>query len=243
MIAWYLADEAPAKYEKALAAKRDMVYELDPDHPTWIVSDKPDQVRELIRGFDIIGTDPYPIGNHNSDEQTAIAKAADWTRRAIMATYGFRPVWQVPQAFDWGYYRPNETNRVEVRMPTHAEIRSMTWQAIASGANGIIYYSFFDLLKRDKWPKERTAGGWESVCAVANEVKAFEPVFSSDDPVPAVEGGDGDVAARAWKHQGKTYVVMANTLRKKVSGAIIVDGRKVQYDLEPIEVKFERFME
>ena len=238
VIAWYLADEVPSIYESELAAKRDMVYELDPDHPTWIVLDKPQQVRELIRGFDVIGMDPYPVGNHGNSDRTSIGIAAGWARSASRSTYGFRPMWQVPQAFDWGYYRPNETNNVAVRMPTYTELRSMTWQAIAAGANGIIYFSHFDLLNRSKWPKERTAGAWENVCAIAKEVKDFEPVFFSDSPVPDVEGGDGDVAVRAWSHGGRIYVVMANTLRKSVSGVVKIDGREVQYVLDPIGVKF-----
>ena len=238
LIAWYLADEVPSIYERILAAKRDMVYELDPDHPTWIVLDKPGQVRELIRGFDVIGMDPYPVGNHGNADRTSIGIAAGWARSAAKSTYGFRPMWQVPQAFDWGYYRPNETNNAAVRMPTFAEVRSMTWQAIAAGANGLIYFSHFDLLNRSKWPKERTAGGWENVCAVAKEVKAFEPIFFSDDPVPELQGGDGDIAARAWSYGGKIHVVMANTLRKGVSGSIKVAGHEIPYVLEPIEVKF-----
>ena len=239
VLAWYLADEVPSFYEEVLAAKREMVYELDPDHPTWIVLDKPQEARTLIRGYDVIGADPYPIGNHGTPEQTAIGIAAGWARAVRKATYDFRPMWQVPQAFDWAIYRPEETNRVAMmRMPTRQELRSMTWQAIAAGANGLVYYAFFDLLERDGWRKDRVAGGWEDLCAVAREVKAFEPVLLSDDPPPVVEGGDGDVAARAWSCDGKHCIVMANTLRKKVAGALKVGGREVPYELDPIEVKF-----
>ena len=240
VLAWYLADEVPACYEEILAGKREMVYELDPDHPTWIVLDKPGEVRTMIRGFDVIGMDPYPIGNRGHAGRTEIGIAAGWARTARKATYGFRPMWQVPQAFDWAIYRPEETNRPAVRMPMRMELRSMTWQAIAAGANGIVYYSFFDLLQREGWRKDRVAGGWADVCAVAAEVKAFEPVMFSDEPPPAVEGGDGDVAARAWSYDGKHRVVMANTLRKRVKGKVKVSGREVPYELGPIEVKFLR---
>ena len=242
VLAWYLADEVPSFYEEILAGKCEMVYELDPDHPTWIVLDKPYEARTLIRGYDVIGADPYPIGNHGAPEQTAIGIAAGWARAVRKATYDFRPMWQVPQAFDWAIYRPEETNHVAMmRMPTRQEFRSMTWQAIAAGANGLIYYSFFDLLERDGWRKDRMAGGWEGACAVAREVKAFEPVLFSDDPPPAVEGGDGAVAARAWSYDGKYCIVMANTLREKVVGTLKVGGREVPYELDPIEVKFVRF--
>ena len=81
-------------------------------------------------------------------------------------------------------------------------------------------------------------GSFTYVCAVAKEVKAFEPIFFSDDPVPELQGGDGDIAARAWSYGGKIHVVMANTLRKGVSGSIKVAGHEIPYVLEPIEVKF-----
>ena len=239
VMAWYLADEVQAKYEEILAAKRATVHELDPDHPTWIVLDKPADVRPLIRGFDAIGMDPYPIGNDGGRDRTEIGIAAGWARQAKAATYGFKPMWQVPQAFDWGYYRNSETNRTDVRMPTYAEIRSMTWQAIAAGANGLVYYSFFDLLKRDKWPKERTAGAWENVCKVAREVKAFEPVLLSEDDAPSVEGVPNEVAARAWRHDGRVHLLLANTLRKEVSGVAVVDGKhRYRFKLKPIDVNF-----
>jgi hypothetical protein len=238
VIAWYLADEVPSVYAGVLARKRDIVHEIDPDHPTWICHDKPAEIRELINGFDVIGVDPYPIGNRGGKDRTAISRATSWARQAIKQTYGFRPLWQVPQAFDWGYWRPNETNRVDVRMPTYAEFRSMTWQAIAAGATGLIYYSFYDLLLHHNWPKERTAGAWENICAVANEVKAFEPVFFSNDPEPVVVGEDDNVAARAWKYKGEIHVLLVNTLRKNVQGTIKINNHSIQYNLNPIEVKF-----
>lgn len=229
VMAWYLADEVPAKYEPILAAKRATVHEIDPDHPTWIVLDKPADIRPLINGFDAIGMDPYPIGNDGGKDRTEIGIAAGWARQAKKSTYGFKPMWQVPQAFDWGYYRPSETNRTDVRMPTYAEIRSMTWQAIAAGANGLVYYSFFDLLKRDKWPKERTAGAWENVCKVAKEVKSFEPILLSGEEPPVVNGTANDICARAWRYDGAVYLVVANTTRRQAKGNVDVkaDFKKI----------------
>ena len=239
VMAWYLADEVDAKYEGILAAKCAIAHELDPDHPTWIVLDKPANVRPLIRGFDAIGMDPYPIGNNGGKDRTEIGNAAGWARQAKASTYGFKPMWQVSQAFDWGCYRNSETNRTDVRMPTYEEIRSMTWQAIAAGANGIIYYSFFDLLKRDKWPKERTAGAWENVCKVAHEVKKFEAVLLSEGEVPSIEGVPEEVAARTWRNGERIHLLLANTLRKEVSGTALVDGKyRYSFALKPIGVDF-----
>ncbi|MBR4654316.1 MAG: hypothetical protein IKO72_13230 [Kiritimatiellae bacterium] len=239
IMAWYLADEVPEHFEPILAARRAAVHEMDPDHPTWIVLDKPRDVRPLVRGFDVIGMDPYPVGNHGGPDRTEIGIAAGWAREAKKSTYGFKPMWQVPQAFDWGYYRPDETNRPSVHLPTYPELRSMTWQAIAAGANGLVFYSFFDALKRDKWPKERIADAWPNVCAVAKEVKAFEPVLLSDGVPPEIEDAPAEIAARAWLAGDRVHLLLANTVRSKVSGVLKVGGRSVKYELEPIDVRFD----
>ncbi len=239
ILAWYLADEVPAEYAPILAARRRMVHELDPDHPSWIVIDWPSSVRPLIDGYDVFGMDPYPIGNHGGKDRTEIARAAKSALSGRESTYGLKPMWQVPQAFDWGYYRPTETNRTEVRMPTCEEMRSMTWQAIAGGANGIVFYSFFDLLKRDNWPKERTAGGWESACTVAKEVKAKEAVLLSD-PGPAVESAPENTVCRTWRTgDGTVHLLVCNMTREPVKGAVKVDGREVAVDMPAIGVKWE----
>ena len=69
-------------------------------------------------------------------------------------------------------------------MPTREEIRSMTWQAVAAGANGIIYYYFADAYRRGT-TKEESARRWADVCAVAREMKEKEPTLLSE-PGPAI---------------------------------------------------------
>jgi hypothetical protein len=85
-----------------------------------------------------------------------------------------------------------------------------------------VYYSFFDLLKRDKWPKSRTAGAWENVCKVAQEVKSFEPILLSGEEPPVVTGTTKDICARAWRYDGAIYLIFANTTRKQVKGNVYV---------------------
>ena len=237
ILAWYLADEVKEQYRDLLVERNEGVHAIDADHPTWIVIDNPSHVRLFVRGYDVIGMDPYPIGNRGNG-RTGIGLAADWARRAQSGMYGSKPMWQVPQAFDWGYYRPAETNNPAVRLPTQTEIRSMTWQAIASGANGIVFYSFFDLLKRDKWPKERTEGGWERVCEVAREVKAKENVLLSI-PGAVPRCGDGNVACRTWRTEdGRQHLLVCNATEKAVDAEIDVAGVKVAVMLKPMGVEW-----
>ena len=63
LIAWYMVDEAPAAWFPALAEMRNFLHETDPDHPVWAVHDHSRVARGLLPCCDVIGMDPYPIGN------------------------------------------------------------------------------------------------------------------------------------------------------------------------------------
>jgi hypothetical protein len=54
----------------------------------------------------------------------------------------------VPQAFSHSSYNKGTAHR----SPTAQEMRSMSWQCIAEGATGLVYYSWFDLRKSPDVP-------------------------------------------------------------------------------------------
>ncbi|MGQ9733248.1 MAG: hypothetical protein ACUVX8_18475 [Candidatus Zipacnadales bacterium] len=200
LLAWYLNDELPVTYMDRLKAHQAWLEELDPNHPTWVVLYQVGQIGEYLHTFDVIGTDPYPI-------PTDIARrAGTWTKMTVEAVHNRRPVWMVPQVFNWACYRKTEEAKQGLRPPTLAEMRSMTWQCITEGAKGLIYYSWFDI-KRDKVvPFEEQ---WGYVKQVAAEVGAMIPVLLSVEPVPEIT-----VSQRDWLHWtvrrlGKTVYLIA----------------------------------
>eukprot|EP01051_Picozoa_sp_SAG22_P010273 SAG22_NODE_913_length_6527_cov_2.919726_6_plen_182_part_00 len=54
----------------------------------------------------------------------------------------------------------------------------MAWQAICRGANGIVFYSFFDIKRNDDVP---FAKQWTVLSAVAEEIDSYAPVLLSDE--------------------------------------------------------------
>ena len=236
MLAWYLADEIPVPYADLLSARNRMCREKDPDHPTYVVLNGLSKVRPLLMGYDCVGQDPYPIGcPHSKSEISSALRAAIGTRQMM---YDSRAVWQVPQAFDWAYYASKTVewrDKPGMRMPTREEMRSMTWQAIAGGANGIVYYYFEDVYRRGKTPEEN-ARRWADLCAVAREVKDKEAVLLSE-PGPGVEDVPKGIACRTWKtSDGKVHLLACNTTRAAVKGSVRVSGRECRIDLPPIGV-------
>ena len=245
LLAWYVADEMPPAYRTILRERRLMVHELDPDHPTWAVLDQVGSVRPLADGFDCLGMDPYPIGNRGDRSRTAIGIASGWPLAARRAMYDTRPMWHVPQCFNWAHYRKEEAKtNPNLRWPTEEELRTMTWQPIAAGANGLIYYSFFDIHDANRgWPREVVEQKWCEVCTIAREVKAKEAVLLSE-PGPAVARCPDGVVARTWRTaDGRVHLLACNTLREKVSGKVAFGGLELDVDLPPMGVLFRDFQD
>ena len=242
-LAWYMSDEPSLGMAPGLAVRRDWAHAADPDHPTWVVLDHPRNVRHYLAGFDVYAMDKYPVPNH------PVGDVIDSMRTGNAATLGTRPTWYVPQAFGWGWLgRP----RTHGRGPSRDELANMTWQSIAGGANGIIYYSFGQVMKRPRDDsKDSFKNAWARVKSAASEVKKYEVVLLSAEAPPAVSGATEAVAARAWRHGGFVYLLVVNCTheRQKASlslaepmelvssefGAVpSVNGAKVDVDLAPI---------
>ena len=210
LLAWYLNDEFSIAMKNRLTKRRDLLEELDEQHPTWIVIYQIENLREYMPTFDIIGTDPYPVPDK------PLSMVTDWTRKTVDAYYGKRPVWQVPQAFDWG---PKKKGR----MPTAEEMRQMSWQCIAAGANGLVYYSYGVIIKKNAvTPFEKA---WADVCSAASEIKRYIPVILSIEPTPKILGVPAKWSSRIWRKDGSVYLLVVNAQNVESSAKLKLSER------------------
>lgn len=254
LLAWYLNDELPKEMMDRLDAHQSWIEELDPDHPTWVVLYQVNDVRAYLSSFDAIGTDPYPIPTKPA------ATALDWTRKTRNGVFGQRSVWQVPQVFDWRAYKKSAEDAATYRAPTLLEMRSMAWQCIAAGANGLVFYSWFDLHKMNAVdPFEQR---WGEVKSMAAEIDALIPVILSVEPVPTVvaEAPEG-VAWRLARLENAVYLIAVNSTDEpaaasfrfpsayaKLSHALgesgaRLDGATLELSFGPLEPKVVRLGE
>ena len=166
LLAWYVVDESPLSKLPQLRQRRDLVARLDPDHPTWGCFYQYDQILDYLPSCDVIGTDPYPIG------QGSIDLVMTSTGAAALGARGCRALWQVPQMFDWAAYRKDDP---KARPPTLDEMRNMGWQCIANGANGLVWYSFFDVKAEPRGVS--FASRWADCCRVAEEILRHKEIL------------------------------------------------------------------
>lgn len=236
IIAWYVNDEMSVQRIAELGGRRDQMEQLDPGRPTWSVLCRMDEVRDSLPGFDIIGTDPYPI------PRTPPSLALKWARHTTSETFQAHANWMVPQVFNWasywkGYGRTDE-EVLACRAPTKAEMKAMTWMCIAGGANGLIYYSWFDLHRMNKMIAD---GGralridpfeerWPEVKEVAAEVKEmFDVLLAVDKPMNITLASDNEdeVGYRLYGKDGKTWLLVVNSNHENPTTVTFATPRRV----------------
>ena len=227
ILAWYVNDERGLDYMPRLANHQRLARELDADHPTWSVLYQVPDVPRYLGTFDVMGSDPYPISNSEDLNQVW-----NWTVGTVRGCRRLFPVWQVPQAFDWGAYWPDKADRT--RMPTRDEMACMGWTAIAGGANGLVWYSYSPLVKMDR--KLPFAKAWADVKSAAEEIARQVPVLLLDDaPADAVTADRPEVRIRAWRKGGNLHVLVVNLERGERTVRLTAkDGRTRTVTLAPI---------
>ncbi|HEX8524996.1 MAG TPA: hypothetical protein VF669_22285 [Tepidisphaeraceae bacterium] len=121
----------------------DLIKQLDPNHPVWIVEAPRgtiDSLRPYMPTRDITGQDIYPIsyppGIHSLLPNRDISLVGDHTQIIKAAAEGKKPIWMTLQIAWSGVAKSERT----LRFPTFHEERFMTYQAIINGARGIIYF-------------------------------------------------------------------------------------------------------
>ncbi len=200
ILAWYLNDERGIDVLDRLKAHQELCQRVDPDHPTFSCLYQLDQLRWFMGTSDAFGVDPYPV------PRRSLGEAAQAAVRSVRQTLGVRAIWQVPQAFAWSWFPAGQPGD---RMPTAAEMRSMTWQAIAGGANGLIYYAFHPIF--DKAGKDFEEY-WQRVKTVVREVKRFEPWLLSEGEVPdfSADTPELQVPIRLFAREGRVMALVVN---------------------------------
>ncbi|GBG07379.1 hypothetical protein PAT3040_01929, partial [Paenibacillus agaridevorans] len=131
---------------------------------------------------DLFGLDFYPLHGQPADDLSIIGNM----QKTMTDSLGKMGQWPVVQAHNIRNYGTLDA----LRGPTTEEMRNMTWQYLAEGAKGILFYSLFDL-KRDA-----SGASYESLLEntkqVAKEVELMAPVILSEEAIPAITHSTAD---------------------------------------------------
>ncbi len=194
-----ITDEVPDAYAALRAA--------DPVHPIELTLCQPPGFSYWANFCDIMQVDPYPIPRY------PLTMVSDWVDTA---TAGLEP-WQNLTAVlqcGWTHHPFNQ--------PTPEQARCMVYLALIHGAKGIFWYSFRD----PGWRLEETPL-WEHFPAInAETLELSRPVMSGEpDAQVKVSSPDDVVHWRAWRYDGKTWLLLANPGEEPVTARVTPGGQ------------------
>ncbi len=266
IVCWYINDELHHSRANEAIDYHKLIQEADPDRPTWSILNGTRNLRVFLPSFDIMGTDPYPIPNRPP------RLALDWTRETSHAGFHTRMLLQVPQLFNWGRHWQRggapDHKVLQGRSPTFQEMKAMSWMCISAGANGLMYYSWMDLVAMDKLkdgilPREPFDERWNDVKKMAAEIKDLENVLLSiEEPIPVEVIANSAIGTRIYALDGMTWLLAVNADNKEANTVDIKTRNKISMPtvkltetvptlsdntinitLDPLEVVFMAFQE
>ena len=176
-IGYYTYDEPrPDKIPTVFAQAR-VLRDEDPGSITYGVLANVSQVFRWRDVSDVIGCDPYPIGNIPSTDDIAFGatsapamlRTSFSTRETVRQVYGARPVWVVPQLF-----------RINGKFPTYYEMKMQVYKAIINGATGILWWGFVSEKGIEaEWYRYDNHQAYVDFKRISQEVMALEPQLIS----------------------------------------------------------------
>ena len=197
---------------------------------------------EYVKGCDLASFDIYPVTHPHQDVKGKLEFVGRGVQRLLAAGGGKKPVWAL---IETGHVHDAD------RRPTADEVRSEVWIAIASGAQGIIYFAheFEPEFRADALLQHGEIAA--AVRAINAEVLALAPVLNrprADADVQFV--ASGEVAVRAHHHDGALHVVVASlqpttqrlqvTRRQRSDAAVAPRAAGDDEDLAGYAVRFVR---
>ncbi|MBX3462281.1 MAG: beta-galactosidase [Planctomycetes bacterium] len=173
-------------------------------HGRGVRTNHPEDYPEYVKGCDVVSFDIYPVTHTHRDVQGRLEYVGRGVQRLRAASRDQKPVWACI-----------ETTRIDHadRRPSPAQVRSMVWIAICSGADGIVYFA------HEFAPRFVEAGllAHADVAAAVRDVNAevlgHAPVLNTRPLAEAVEVGSTppvELAVRAHRHAGSLHLFVAS---------------------------------
>ncbi|MCU0514311.1 MAG: hypothetical protein MUE40_17300 [Anaerolineae bacterium] len=92
------------------------------------------------------------------------------------------------------------------RPPTGEEVRNITYQALITGVDGLLYYAYFDSV----WNLADYPELWLSIVQTVGEVRQLIPILLEGELMQIPSGYEG-VYVGQWTYNEQRYVVIINT--------------------------------
>ncbi|MGC2305416.1 hypothetical protein [Candidatus Binatus sp.] len=230
VVGYYVQDEpAPDKVARTFHQYQ-VIKTTDPAGFNLIALNRPRDVQFWKDAVDVVGVDPYPLW---LPVDNYIGEVGDWTRTAVAAVHGSRPVWTIIQFFQADAMSS---------WPTEQQLYDMTWMAIAEGASGVFYWSHG--IRALSWVRDPVmhAALYRELINVTREIKDLEPVLLRPDKQVLASKPSQDIVTREKTGpDGVRYVIAYNQSNAPAPARFVLQSPAQSVTVRrgrlPIEIK------
>ena len=110
-------------------------------------------------------------------------------------------------------------------------MRNMTWQSIAGGARGVIYYLYKYYCREEPLDGEKVTDIWAEIKRVSDELKTHERVLLFAE-TEALAGLPKGVVGRTFRENGEEWRLLVNTSCDPVDSLRL---RPLDVSMEPVK--------
>ncbi|MCE5238748.1 LamG domain-containing protein [bacterium] len=214
---WYVDDEPggegrqPAdtlkRYEDWAAA--------DPTHLQFLLHNKPAEFMRYAPACDVFACDPYPIRRDATADMMHVVR---YTEGAVAAVFDRKPVWVALQCYTVkAVSEAGKSGDGVPRLPTPAELRCMSYLALAAGARGLLYYAFDDTYYNNGRIRGVNIGQeypefWAQMTQVMKELGGLQRLWLSPHAALRPENLTPEVVVQRQPFAcgGRTYLLVVN---------------------------------
>ena len=258
VLAWYIGDDtATFRTPTELQDLHDAVRAVDSNRittqaDTMELDSCYSRYAEYVRGTESFLPEIYPVRQDTAEDRLySVPKVIRDMKMCFsnIRESGVREprcIWALVQYFQgWTLW---------TRFPERDEIRAMSYAAIIHGATGIVWYTYGGYYQekyhRTDYGITSTPERWKTITSITQELRDRSPVLVERTPAEQItpeiiEGDKTDVyghpavSCLLKKYDGKTYLLMVNSVRKPVkvrfglkgvrnSGQVMFENRMVQ---------------
>ncbi|WP_391570913.1 hypothetical protein [Cohnella sp.] len=209
ILGWSICDDCDPYIDPATAQSyQDAVRAIDSNHITYgtgahYTYEPGYNVGSYVNILDTMGRQMYPIGT--SIPMNTVYAAMKDTADAYRAAG--KPAFGVIQTFSWYQIAPSlQPDPVLGRAPDASEVRNMTYQALAAGAKGILFFPYYYAPNNTTIPADLYA----ETKAMVPEINALKPALMLGNKTE-VPTGNPNLRVTHWEYDGKVYVIVVNT--------------------------------